>query len=109
MTTASRNIPSLDGLRAISVCMVVAAHMNGILAHAIPFVPFWLYLNWGALGVQTFFVISGFVITNLLRRQPTDNVRHNLAYFYGRRIRRIVPAATLVLVATTFSASLVVT
>ena len=61
---------------------------------------FWV----GAAGVDVFFVISGFVITSLLRRQPPRHVRYNLAYFYARRIRRIVPAATLTLIATTFAA-----
>ena len=69
METGSRNIPSLDGLRAISVLMVVAAHMNGPWVGLIPYVPFWLYLAWGALGVQTFFVISGFLITHLLLKE----------------------------------------
>jgi peptidoglycan/LPS O-acetylase OafA/YrhL len=91
MTTASRNIPSLDGLRAISVCLVVAAHMNGILAHAIPFVPFWLYLNWGALGVQTFFVISGFLITQLLLKELNGTGTPSLKRFYFRRTLRIFP------------------
>ena len=40
--------------------MVVGAHTNGMLAARLPMLPFWLYLVWGALGVQMFFVISGF-------------------------------------------------
>jgi peptidoglycan/LPS O-acetylase OafA/YrhL len=84
--------PDIQGLRAIAVILVILDHAQ---------VP---GFEGGYIGVDVFFVISGFVITNLLRRQPSDNVRHNLAYFYGRRIRRIVPAATLTLVATTFAA-----
>lgn len=91
MKQGSRNIPSLDGLRAISVSMVVAAHMNGVLAHAIPFVPFWLYLSWGALGVQTFFVISGFLITHLLLKELNATGTVSLRRFYFRRALRIFP------------------
>jgi peptidoglycan/LPS O-acetylase OafA/YrhL len=58
----------------------------------------------GFIGVDIFFVISGYVITNLLRRQPADVVGANLRAFYTRRICRIVPAASLVLIATTIAA-----
>ena len=84
--------PDIQGLRAIAVILVILAHAR---------VP---GFEGGYIGVDVFFVISGFVITSLLRRQPPRRVRHNLAYFYARRIRRIVPAATLTLVATTFAA-----
>jgi peptidoglycan/LPS O-acetylase OafA/YrhL len=84
--------PDIQGLRAIAVILVILAHAS---------VP---GFEGGYIGVDVFFVISGFVITSLLRRQPSRPVRHNLAYFYARRIRRIVPAATLTLVTTTFAA-----
>ncbi len=58
----------------------------------------------GYIGVDVFFVISGFVITRLLVRQPERSIRQNLARFYVRRIRRIVPAATVVLVVTVVAA-----
>ena len=58
----------------------------------------------GYIGVDVFFVISGFVITRLLLRQPERSIRENLAHFYVRRIRRIVPAATVVLVVTVMAA-----
>lgn len=91
METGSRNIPSLDGLRAISVLMVVSAHMNEPLVGLIPYVPFWLYLAWGALGVQTFFVISGFLITHLLLKELNATGAVNLKRFYFRRALRIFP------------------
>src|SRR5579863_2897986 len=84
--------PDIQGLRAIAVILVILAHAS---------VP---GFEGGYVGVDVFFVISGFVITSLLLRQPRRHVRDNLAYFYARRIRRIVPAATLTLIATTFAA-----
>jgi peptidoglycan/LPS O-acetylase OafA/YrhL len=84
--------PDIQGLRAVAVIFVILAHAS---------VP---GFEGGYIGVDIFFVISGFVITSLLLRQPPRGVRHNLAYFYARRVRRIVPAATLVLVATTLAA-----
>src|ERR1700761_8985827 len=92
MPPVVRNIPSLDGLRALSVLMVVAAHVNGSLARLIPFIPFWLYLVWGALGVQTFFVISGFLITHLLLKEMNATGTISLKHFYFRRALRIFPA-----------------
>jgi peptidoglycan/LPS O-acetylase OafA/YrhL len=91
MQAGSRNIPSLDGLRAVSVLMVIAAHMNGSLARLIPFVPFWIYLGWGSLGVQTFFVISGFLITHLLLKELNASGTISLKHFYFRRALRIFP------------------
>ena len=80
--------PDIQGLRALAVVLVIFSHAG---------VP---GFGGGYVGVDVFFVISGFVITGLLLRQPAHGVRHNLAYFYQRRIRRIVPAATLTLVVT---------
>jgi peptidoglycan/LPS O-acetylase OafA/YrhL len=91
MNTGSRNIPSLDGLRAISVLMVIAAHETGSLTRFIPLIPFWLYLVWGALGVQTFFVISGFLITHLLLKELHATGTVSLKRFYFRRALRIFP------------------
>lgn len=84
--------PDIQGLRALAVILVILAHAS---------VP---GFEGGYIGVDIFFVISGFVITSLLLRQPRRQVRQNLAYFYARRIRRIVPAATLALVSTIVAA-----
>ena len=54
----------------------------------------------GFVGVDVFFVISGYVITQLLLREAPKGARRGLADFYSRRIRRIVPAATATLVVT---------
>jgi peptidoglycan/LPS O-acetylase OafA/YrhL len=80
--------PDIQGLRALAVVLVIASHA-GVAG-----------FGGGYVGVDVFFVISGYVITGLLLRQPGRGVRRNLAYFYQRRIRRIVPAATLTLVVT---------
>ena len=80
--------PDIQGLRALAVVLVILDHAG---------VP---GFEGGFIGVDIFFVISGFVITTLLHRQPTRQVGTNLRYFYSRRIRRIVPAATVVLILT---------
>src|ERR1035437_1043196 len=78
----------VQGLRAVAVILVVLSHAS---------VP---HFAGGYVGVDVFFVISGFVITGLLVRQRDVALHRNLASFYARPIRRIVPAATVVLVAT---------
>jgi peptidoglycan/LPS O-acetylase OafA/YrhL len=84
--------PDIEGLRAVAVAFVVLYHAGvGIF-------------RGGYVGVDVFFVISGFVITKLLFRQVERSGRPRLAEFYGRRARRILPAATLVAVITLFSA-----
>lgn len=80
--------PDIEGLRAVSVAAVV-------LFHAFPDT-----LPGGFIGVDVFFVISGFLITRLLIRELEATGRIGLADFWGRRIRRILPAATFVLCAT---------
>ena len=83
-----RYIPALDGLRAIAVLAVIAYHLQ------------WPLIGGGFLGVDLFFVLSGFLITSLLIRTPaTGTLREHLAQFYLRRSRRILPALTLLLIA----------
>jgi peptidoglycan/LPS O-acetylase OafA/YrhL len=76
--------PDIDGLRALSIAAVVAYH-------AAPDV-----LRGGFVGVDVFFVISGFLITGIIQRELRAE-HFSLTRFYGRRIRRILPALTLVL------------
>lgn len=83
-------IPSLDGLRAISIALVLVLHMSGtknFLAYG--------QIEWfnpGDLGVRTFFIISGFLITSLLLEELDAAGRISLGNFYIRRTFRIFPA-----------------
>ena len=87
--------PDIEGLRAVAVVAVVGYHAG------IPGV------GGGYIGVDVFFVISGFLITGLLWREvsATDTVR--LGRFYGARARRLLPAAATVGVATAIAATIV--
>lgn len=92
MTQNSGRIPSLDGLRAISIALVVLGHAAETVA-----LPAWLgpvlplFCNAG-LGVSIFFVLSGYLITRLLCREKRDRGRISLKHFYLRRSLRIFPA-----------------
>ena len=80
--------PDIEGLRAVSVLLVVFFHAGTF------------HLVGGYVGVDVFFVISGFVITGVLLRQSALFGRPNMLAFYGHRILRIVPMATLVIAAS---------
>jgi peptidoglycan/LPS O-acetylase OafA/YrhL len=86
-----RHIPSLDGLRALSVMLVIVLHT--LLRHSLyKFIPFPLrLLGNGALGVFIFFVISGYLITTLLLREQDKTGAISLRSFYLRRAFRILP------------------
>ena len=83
--------PDIEGMRAVAVGLVLLYH--GF--HA----PF----TGGFVGVDVFFVISGFLITNLLLQEKARNGRISISRFYARRVRRILPAATLAVLATVFA------
>ncbi|WNG95700.1 acyltransferase family protein [Mycobacterium sp. ITM-2016-00318] len=78
----------MEGLRAVAVIAVVLYHAG------VPGV------SGGFIGVDVFFVVSGFLITGLLWREASDSGTVRLARFYGARARRLLPAAVTVLVAT---------
>lgn len=80
--------PDIEGLRAIAVGLVLVFH-----AYGPP-------LRGGFVGVDVFFVISGFLITDILMREHSTTGRVSILGFYGRRVRRILPASALVVVAT---------
>jgi peptidoglycan/LPS O-acetylase OafA/YrhL len=79
--------PEIDGLRAIAVLLVIAYHAE------------FGFLSGGFIGVDVFFVISGFLITTILLTD-LDNGRFSLKTFYERRCRRILPPLAAVCLAT---------
>jgi peptidoglycan/LPS O-acetylase OafA/YrhL len=83
-------LPSLDGLRAISIVMVILGHLSGTRG----FRQVDLGIgNYAHLGVVVFFVISGFLITSLLISEEAARRRISLKLFYARRTLRIFPAS----------------
>lgn len=88
----ARNIPSLDGLRTISVALVMLGHLYGTVGYPRNTVTRELS-QFAHFGVQVFFVISGFLITTLLLRERHQTGRIDLKNFYLRRTLRIFPAA----------------
>ena len=84
--------PDVQGLRAVAILLVVLYHA------AIP------GISGGYVGVDVFFVISGFVITGVLLRERVATRRTSIVAFYGRRARRIIPAASLVIIVTVVAA-----
>lgn len=81
-------IPSLDGLRAISITLVLLSHLVQ-LGH----IPQTVLGSYGKLGVHVFFVLSGFLITSLLLQEHQRTGTISLPNFYLRRAFRIFPAA----------------
>lgn len=82
-----RHIPAIDGLRAVAVLAVVAYHAG-------------LPVPAGFVGVDVFFVISGYLITRLLHDEVQATGRIDFMAFYARRARRILPALIAVVLAT---------
>ena len=104
---STKRIPSLDGLRALSIAVVVASHTSEVYDPKDPrFSPSWAMLSNGQIGVSIFFVISGFLITNLLLRELECTGGISLQRFYVRRAFRILPAYYAFLVAILASAQL---
>jgi peptidoglycan/LPS O-acetylase OafA/YrhL len=87
-------IPSLNGLRALSIIMVILSHLkaNCFLPENYFFRYAGMIICNGALGVTIFFIISGFLITTLLIKEREKNGFIFLKKFYARRIIRIFPA-----------------
>lgn len=80
-------IPSLDGLRALSIALVFLAHSGMPLGIQVP----------GGFGVTVFFFLSGFLITTLLRREYEREGSISFRKFYLRRVLRILPTFYIVL------------
>jgi peptidoglycan/LPS O-acetylase OafA/YrhL len=83
-------LPGLDGLRAISVIAVLLYHYRGDRT----------LLRGGFLGVEVFFVISGYLITSLLLAEARTSYRVDLRHFWARRIRRLWPALIAMMLVT---------
>ena len=82
-----QKIREIEGLRALAVVAVILYHGK-------------FGASGGYVGVDVFFVISGFLITSLLLLEREDHGRIRLAHFYARRARRLLPAATVTIVVT---------
>ena len=94
MSMKGRYRPDIDGLRAAAVLSVMLYHLKATL------------LPGGFVGVDVFFVISGFVVTSSLVANPPGSLSGFVGEFYARRLARILPALVLVLVASAFAATL---
>jgi peptidoglycan/LPS O-acetylase OafA/YrhL len=104
--------PDIEGLRALAIIPVLLFYVHDFLSPATsgPLGLFSQALSWvpgGYLGVDVFFVISGFLITGLLVREAEESGHIHFGRFYARRARRILPAATVTLLVT-LVASLVI-
>ncbi len=86
--------PEIDGLRAIAVLAVIINHLNKDL------------LPSGYLGVDIFFVISGYVITSSLAKNKYIKFHEFILGFYSRRIKRILPSLALYVIAISITAAL---
>jgi peptidoglycan/LPS O-acetylase OafA/YrhL len=84
-TNSERYFPAIDGLRALAVLSIVIYHIDSSL------------LPGGFVGVDVFFVISGFVVTYSVRSARFDNFSEYLSWFYRRRILRIYPVLLIFL------------
>ncbi len=85
-----RHVPALDGLRGVAILGVLLFHTG--------------HLPGGFLGVDLFFALSGYLITDLLLRETDATGRISLAAFWGRRLRRLLPALAVMLAAVTVAA-----
>ncbi|PTI52803.1 acyltransferase [Staphylococcus xylosus] len=86
---STRYMPGIDGLRAIAVIGIIIYHLNK------------QWLTGGFLGVDTFFVISGYLITSLLLFEYESTGIINLKQFWLRRIRRLIPAMLVLVIVVT--------
>ena len=91
--------PEIDGLRAIAVLSVIFFHSNKSIGNFILF-------SGGFLGVDIFFVISGYLITSLILNEINITQNFSFKNFYQRRARRILPALLFVIFFSIFFAYL---
>ncbi len=89
--------PEIDGLRAIAVIAVILYHAQITLFGYQPF-------KGGFIGVDIFFVISGYLITSIILKELVATGNFSFTFFYERRIRRILPALLFVMLVSFFFA-----
>ena len=82
--------PEIDGLRAIAVIAVILYHAQITILDQKPF-------KGGFIGVDIFFVISGYLITSIILKELVATGSLSFKYFYERRIRRILPPLLFVM------------
>ncbi len=85
--------PDIEGLRGVAVLLVVLFHAGMLSASGVQ-------IRGGFIGVDLFFVVSGYLITGLLIRERERNGKISFSRFYARRVKRILPAAAVVLLVT---------
>jgi peptidoglycan/LPS O-acetylase OafA/YrhL len=88
-----RHEPALDGLRGVAVAAVVAYHMLFVLVPGL-----YRHFPGGFLGVDVFFVLSGFLITAILLRERIDHGETRFGAFFARRALRLLPALAVFLI-----------
>jgi peptidoglycan/LPS O-acetylase OafA/YrhL len=86
-------VPSIDGLRAVAVLMVMAYHLD---RHLLP---------GGFVGVDIFFVISGFVVMLSIYQHRFNSIFELVSYFYARRLTRIAPALIFMLLVVSLAST----
>ena len=92
------HVTSLDGLRGVAVLLVLVSHFEVLAPQGLTGITFINhFFRGGYLGVDIFFVLSGFLITSLLLNEHETHSKIYLLRFYGRRFLRLLPALTFLL------------
>src|SRR5262245_66116382 len=101
-------LPALDGVRGLAVSLVVITHLQLLVPYEVTGIDRLDDLIEGSyLGVDLFFVLSGFLITALLLDELTSTRNLRFGAFYARRALRLLPALYVLLAAHAFSAAVV--
>jgi len=87
--------PEIDGLRAVAVGAVILYHIKITIFGQQPF-------QGGYIGVDIFFVISGYLISSIILKELISTGSFSFKYFYERRIRRILPVLLFVMLVSLF-------
>ena len=102
------HVPALDGIRGVAVMLVFISHLHAIISPDPFFIEVtpWSFVNrtfkGGFLGVDIFFVLSGFLITSILLKERSSNQSGMVSRFYKRRALRLLPALYALLIVDFF-------